>query len=96
MKRMKIRKMPIGEKIIYAIGITSFVMLMLTQYLCGAQISTLSMNIEQIKYDITQQEKTNESLAMQVNELTSFDKINSVVKEKGLAYNNDNVVVVGE
>lgn len=96
MKKVKMRKMPIGEKIIYIAGIASFLILMLTQYLFGAQISTLSMNIEQIKYDITQQEKTNESLAMQVNELTSFDKINSVVKEKGLAYNNDNVVVIGE
>ena len=45
-------------------------------------------------YDIQKQEKTNESLTMQVNELTSFDKIKDVVEEMGLAYNNENILVV--
>lgn len=33
---------------------------------------------------------------MQVNELTSFDYVKEVVKEMGLAYNNDNILVVNE
>ena len=31
---------------------------------------------------------------MKVNELTSFDKIKDIVSDMGLAYNNDNIVVV--
>ena len=40
------------------------------------------------------QEKKNQSLVMQVNELTSYENLDSVLKDMGLAYNNENIVVV--
>ena len=52
------------------------------------------MSVENIKYDISEQEKKNESLTMKVNELTSFDKIESVAKEMGLTYKYENIIVV--
>ena len=52
------------------------------------------MSNEKIKYNIQTEEKTVESLTMQVNELTAFDNISKIVKELGLAYNNDNIVVI--
>ena len=54
------------------------------------------MSIEEINYNIDSQTKTNESLTMKVNELTSFENVSDVVKDMGLAYNNDNIVVVDE
>ena len=33
---------------------------------------------------------------MKVNELTSFDNIKDVVKDMGLAYNKDNIVIVDD
>ena len=54
------------------------------------------MSIEEVKYNIDDQKKKNESLTMKVNELTSFENVKGVVKEMGLAYNNDNIIVVGE
>ena len=54
------------------------------------------MSIEQLEYKINNQEKKNESLTMKVNELTSFDKAKEVVSNMGLAYNNDNVVVIND
>ena len=36
------------------------------------------------------------NLFMKVNELTSFDKIKDVVNNMGLAYNNDNVIVIND
>ena len=33
---------------------------------------------------------------MKVNELTSFDKVKEVIAEMGLAYNNDNIIVVND
>ncbi|MDD2434901.1 MAG: hypothetical protein PHO63_01460 [Bacilli bacterium] len=62
----------------------------------GANIGHLNMSVEKMKYDITNQEKNNENLGMQVNELTAFDKINNIVKDMGLAYNNENIIVVNE
>ena len=54
------------------------------------------MSIEKTEYKINNQKKTNESLTMKVNELTSFENVNDVVKEMGLAYNNDNIIVVDD
>ena len=61
---------------------------------CGASIGEMKMSIEEKRYNIEQQEKTNESLTMQVNELTSFENVQKVVKEMGLAYNNNNIIVI--
>ena len=33
---------------------------------------------------------------MQISELTSFDKVKEVVKDMGLAYNNDSIVIINE
>ena len=52
------------------------------------------MSIEKMNYDINSQSKKNESLTMKVNELTSFDKVREVATDMGLAYNNENIIVV--
>ena len=60
----------------------------------SASISNVKMDIEKISYKIDNQEKKNQSLVMQVNELTSYENLNSVLKDMGLAYNNENIIVV--
>ena len=54
------------------------------------------MGVEKLKYQITVQEKKNESLEMQFNELTSYDKIKDVLKDMGLSYNNENIIIVNK
>ena len=54
------------------------------------------MNIEKVKYSINEQSKKNESLTMKVNELTSFENILAVVKEMGLEYNNENILIINK
>ena len=85
-----------GEKILYTGAVLCICFTFVLKIFCGAGIGHLSMSVEQLKYDIDVQEKTNESLNMKVSELTSFDKIKEVVEEMGLAYNNDNVVVIND
>ena len=85
-----------GEKFIYTIGIMCLLSIFVMKVFCGASISNLKMNIEEINYKIEQQEHKNESLAMQVNELTSYENMDSVLKEMGLAYNNENIIVIDE
>lgn len=95
-KRKKKAKITKGERMLYIVLIFACVFSLGIKTFCGASISEMKINIEEIKYKIDQQEKTNESLTMKTNELTSFENVKDVVKEMGLAYNNDNIIVVSE
>ena len=96
MKKNKISKIKVtkGERLLYTTAIICFTMTMVLKIFCGAGVSHLSMKVEKMNYEIATQEKKNESLVMKVNELTSFDKIKDIVSDMGLAYNNDNIVVI--
>lgn len=83
-----------GEKLLMSSCLFLVCLMLLVQVFCGSLEGNLNMSVEKLKYQITQQEKKNESLEMQVSELTSYDKIKNVVKEMGLAYNNENIIVV--
>ena len=98
MAKRKVRKAKItkGERLLYVVLVFACVFSLGIKTFCGASISEMKMSIEEEKYKIAQQEKKNESLTMKVNELTSFENVKDVVKEMGLAYNNDNIIVVGE
>lgn len=85
-----------GEKILFLSCIFLVVAVVLVQVFCGATTGNLSLSIEKLKYEIDSQEKKNESLSMQVSELTSYDKIKDVVKDMGLAYNNENIIIINK
>lgn len=93
-KKVKKAKISKGERMLYVITVLAFVLSLGIKTFCGASISELKMSIEEVNYNIDNQKKTNESLTMKVNELTSFENVKDVVEEMGLAYNNDNIVVV--
>ena len=83
-----------GEKKLYALGIFCALFTVVIRVFASASISNIKMDIEKISYKIDNQEKKNQSLVMQVNELTSYENLDSVLKDMGLAYNNENIVVV--
>ncbi len=94
---MKARvKLCSGEKMLYGLAVICLVLTMATQVFAGASVGNLSMSVEKLRFELKEQEKQNESLTMKVNELTSFDKVKEVVKEMGLAYNNDNIIIVND
>ena len=94
MKRKRtVRLIPI-EKAIYLTGLVCLVAVIVIEIFVGTKVSNLKMNIEKMNYKIETQEKKNESLAMQVSELTSYENVNGVIKEMGLAYNNENIYVI--
>ena len=84
------------EKFIIFIIVLSLVGIFATQIFFGAQISNTKMNIEKIDYKIEAQEKKNESLTMQVNELTSYENVSKIIEKMGLEYNNKNIVVINK
>lgn len=98
MANKKVRKMKFtkGEKLLYTTAIFAFAFALGIQVFCGASIGHLNISVEKVKYEISVQEKKVESLTMKVNELTSFDKVKDIVKEMGLAYNNDNIKVINK
>lgn len=93
-KTRKIVRLTKGEKMLYTLGVLCFVLTIVIRVFSSASISNLKMDIEKVSYKIENQQKKNQSLTMQVNELTSYENLNGVLKEMGLAYNNENIVVV--
>ncbi len=83
-----------GEKILYIAGFCCFLSATLVKIFIGASIGNQQMLNEELRYNIVQEERTVESLTMQVNELISFDNVQNVVKDLGLAYNNNNIIIV--
>lgn len=90
----KVVRLTRGEKMLYTLGVVCFLLTIVIKVFSSASISNLKMDIEKVSYKIENQQKKNQSLTMQVNELTSYENLNGVLKEMGLAYNNDNIVVI--
>ena len=85
-----------GEKFMIFCSILFVVATLLVDVFISSATGNISLAIEKTKYEISNQEKKNESLEMQVSELTSYDKIKSVLEDMGLAYNNENIIVINK
>ena len=98
MAKKKVRKFKVtkGETLVYGVGVLCLGLTVLLKIFCGASIGNLNMSVEKLKGDIGTEEKKVESLTMKVNELTSFDNVKDIVKDMGLAYNNDNIIIINE
>ena len=96
MRKRRIKRVTRGEKLLYTGAILCFACFIVLKVFCGAGISGLTMGVEVLKSDIDEQEKKNESLTMKVSELTSFENIKDVVSDMGLAYNNENIIIIND
>jgi len=90
-RRLKFAK---REKMLYTLGFASLVLFFAAQVFFVAQTSNMQMNIKQTNARIERQERMNESLTMQVNELTSYENVSTVIRELGLGFNNENIIVI--
>ena len=79
---------------LYTMGVFCAILTIFIKVFSSASISNLKMDIEKMSYKIENQEKKNQNLVMQVNELTSYENLSGVLKDMGLAYNNENIIVV--
>ena len=95
-KRKKRVKFSKGEVILYTCALFACASTFLLKIFFSANIGNLNIQVEKLKLDVSTQTKKNESLTMQVNELTSFDYVNNIVKDMGLAYNNENIIIINE
>ena len=92
MKKVKKRvKMSKFEKLIYSLAIFLLVIAPVSIVFSKATLAKVNFEVEKQKKEIAVQKKTNESLAMTIDELASLTKIQEVAEEQGLSYNNNNI-----
>lgn len=91
--RIKLLK---GEKLMYFLLVLVMLLIPVGNVLTKALLSETNIEVEQIKSKIAAQEKTNESLDMQINELASLENVKAIADEYGLSYNNDNIKNMNE
>lgn len=94
MKKKKKRVFTKLERFLYKSSLV--IMFILVIGIVSTSVSASKMNIELQKVNklVNKQEDTNESLAMKINEMASLENIQSISKDLGLAYNNENVKTI--
>ena len=92
MKRTKKKTFTKLDTTLYLFATLALLCIFLVKIFGGAEVSHLNKT----KHSISEQSKKNESLTMKVNELTSFENILAVVKEMGLGYNNENILIINK
>ena len=92
-KRVKITKF---ERLIYTLAVFLLVIAPVSIVFSKATLAKVNFDVEKEKKEIAVQKKTNESIAMTIDELASLTKIQQVAEEQGLSYNNSNIKSVSE
>ena len=90
-KKYKVSKF---EKLIYLLAILLLVLSPIAIVFSKATLSQVNFEVEKQKRELEEQKKTNESLAMTIDELASLTKIQEVAEEQGLSYNNNNIKTI--
>ena len=96
MRRTKRLKMSKFERLIYTLAIFLLVIAPVSIVFSKATLAKINFEVEKQKKEIAVQKKTNESLAMTIDELASLTKIQEVAEAQGLSYNNSNIKSVAE
>jgi len=84
------------ERLLYSLAIFLLVLAPVSIVFSKATLAKINFEVEKQKKEIAKQKKTNESIAMTIDELASLTKIQKVAEEQGLSYNNNNIKTVIE
>ncbi len=90
-KRLKLLK---GEKFMYGLLMCLLLAIPMFNVYTSSLLSETNNELEELKSNIEQQELTNQSLSMQIDELASLENIQKIAEEYGLSYINDNIKIV--
>ena len=97
MKKYKKKvKMSKFERLIYSLAVFLLVIAPISIVFSKPTLAKINFEVEKQKKEIEVQKKTNESLAMTIDELASLTKIQEVAEQQGLSYNNSNIKTVVE
>lgn len=84
------------EKVLIRLCVLLLLLIPASDVFGKAMLSKSNLEVERLKKQITEQTRKNQSLTMKVNELRSFDNIQQVAQNQGLAYNSNNIKVIDE
>jgi cell division protein FtsL len=84
------------EKFLMKFCVLLLIMIPISDIFGSAMLSKSNIEVERLKKEIKSQTRKNESLTMKINELQSFDNIQTVAKDQGLAYNSNNIKVIDQ
>ena len=87
-KKLKLLK---GEKFMYFLLVVLLLAIPMFNVYTSSMLSETNTKVERLKNQINNQELTNQSLSMQVDELVSLENIQAIAKEYGFSYNNSNI-----
>lgn len=80
-----------SEHILSVVTVILLILVPVSNVYTKALVSETNIEYEEMVSLIDSQEKVNESLEMQINELASLENIQSVASEHGLSYINGNI-----
>lgn len=93
-KNKKKVKMTKFEKLLYTCALFLAALTPILIVFSQATLSKINYDVEEAKEKINNQQKKNESLTMEINELASLDKIQEIAKDQGLSYNSSNIKTI--
>ncbi len=93
-KKKSIMKMQSIQKKYITVGSVFLLCLWVVSFFAKITLSSINIEVEKLNKQVTKQEKTNQSLSMKINELASLENIQAVANNEGLAYNNNNIVII--
>lgn len=92
-KRKK-RKFTKIERFLYKSSFTIMLFLVLGIVFTSASVSKLNIELQEMSREVENQEDTNQSLVMKINEMASLENIQTISKNLGLSYNNENIKTI--
>ena len=93
-KKKSVMKMQSIQKKYITVGSVFLLCLWIISFFAKVSLSSINIEVERLNKEVTKQEKTNQSLSMKINELASLENIQAVANNEGLAYNNNNIVII--
>ena len=94
MKKKKKKGLTRIEKFLYKSCLTITVFLLVGIVFTSATVSKMNIELQEMNKTVEKQEDTNESLAMKINEMASLENIQTISKNLGLTYNDENIKTI--
>ena len=82
------------ERFLYKSSFILMFFLLVGIVFSSTMVSKMNIELQEMSKKVEKVEDTNESLAMKINEMASLDNIQSISKNLGLAYNNENIKTI--
>lgn len=76
------------------VGLACLLCLWVLSFFAKISLSSMNVEVERLSNSVKKQEKVNQGLVMKINELASLENIQEVANQEGLAYNNNNIVII--